>query len=188
LPYALDNGAFGAFKNGTAFDEKAFFGLCDWAKASGIAPRWVLVPDVVTDANATLVLWDHLWLRVQEYGWPLAFAAQDGHEPRHVPENADVVFIGGSTDWKRLNIHRFCLHHPRVHVGRINTHKWLSLCAHAGAESVDGTGFFRGDRVQLEGLISFLEEQHGINRHPVQKNWIAESRTGAANRPRIRAC
>jgi hypothetical protein len=174
MPYSLDNGAFSTFKTGKPFNREAFLSLCYWAKNSGIRPQWVLVPDVVGDAKTTLKFWDHYYSEVERFGWPLAFAAQDGHKPSDVPCNADVVFIGGTTEWKRKNFHRFCLTHTRVHVGRINTYKWLNLCAQAGAESVDGTGFFRGDRVQLEGLISFLEEQHEINRHFVQKRLFAK--------------
>ena len=36
-----------------------------------------------------------------------------------------------------------------MHVGRVNTERRLWQCARLGAESCDGTGFFRGDPVQL---------------------------------------
>lgn len=45
------------------------------------------------------------------------------------------------------------------HIERINTYRWHRVCADAGAESVDGTGWFRGDKEQLEGLRRFLAEQ-----------------------------
>jgi hypothetical protein len=181
MPYALDNGAYKAFTGGKPFDSGAFFNLCDWAKASGVAPRWVLVPDVVAEPKATLYAWDHYWLRCQEYGWPIAFAAQDGHTIHDVPVNADVVFIGGTTEWKRKNIYRFSSVHQRVHVGRINTYKWLSVCSRAGCESVDGTGYFRGDKQQLGHLIDFLEEQRGTHRHPVQAHMFTQKRNSATD-------
>ena len=46
----------------------------------------------------------------------------------------------------------------RVHVGRVNTYRLLWLAHEAGAESCDGTGWFRGDRKQLQGLIDYLQE------------------------------
>jgi len=164
LPYALDNGAFSAYVGQTPFDAPAWRDLLVWAATSGVRPSWALVPDVVTDPAATIAAWAQYKGEAQAAlpGVPLAFAVQDGHEPKDVPCDAEVIFIGGSTDWKRQNIRRFCASFPRVHVGRINTYKWLRYCADAGAESCDGTGWFRGDQAQLAGLVQFLEEQAGI--------------------------
>ena len=39
LPYALDNGAFGAFTKGTGWDADAFVALLEKAKAADIARR-----------------------------------------------------------------------------------------------------------------------------------------------------
>jgi hypothetical protein len=161
LPYALDNGAFSAFTRKVAFDDNAFLAHCDWARGAGPQPLWVVVPDVVTDAPATLARWREWAPVLRRFGWPLAFAAQDGHEPGDVPLDADVVFIGGSTEWKLHAIQPFCAAHRRVHVGRVNTYGRLRICADAGAESCDGTGWFRGDRQQLAGLIQFLQEEAG---------------------------
>jgi len=51
---------------------------------------------------------------------------------------------------------------PRVHVGRINGEKGLWECHEAGAESCDGTGWFRGGNTegnkQLQMLLRYLEE------------------------------
>jgi len=157
LPYALDNGRYPCWANGYKWDERQYIGLLDRVAQCGQAPKWALVPDVVADAEATLREWDAWAVRVQQYGWPLAFAAQDGHTPDDVPSEAEVVFVGGTTDWKRRTIHQWCEAFPRVHVGRINTGKWLWECHRAGAESCDGTGWLRGDKVQLAGLVSYLE-------------------------------
>lgn len=43
-----------------------------------------------------------------------------------------------------------------MHIGRINTERWLWFAHRCGAESVDGTGFFRGDENQLKGLHRYL--------------------------------
>lgn len=161
MPWAIDNGAFIAHTSGEPWDADRFLRGVDRLAESHLAPRWIVVPDVVGDAAATLERWEEWAPRMRAYGWPLAFAAQDGHRSADVPPDADVVFLGGSTAWKRGAIRPFCAAHPRVHVGRVNTYRWLRVCADAGAESVDGTGWFRGDQDQLEGLRRFLAEQSG---------------------------
>lgn len=163
MPYALDNGAFGAWKAGERFRQVPFLGLCDRAQIyqrnGGAPPEWLLCPDVVGDRDKTLWQWG-AWedsLR-RWYGWPLAFAVQDGMTGADVPADAQVVFIGGTTRWKRRMLGHFCARFPRVHVGRINTYKWLWVCAEHGAESCDGTGWLRGNQDQIEGLRRFLAE------------------------------
>lgn len=133
--------------------------LLDWASEADIMPMWALVPDVVGDPIATLDEWEKWKGELKSRGFTLAFAAQDGHTPSSVPKDAEVVFIGGTTEWKRSMIETFCTFCPRVHVGRVNTYKWLKHCSDCGAESTDGTGWFRGNKEQLAGLEKFLREQ-----------------------------
>lgn len=176
LPYALDNGAFGAFRTGAAFNADRWRRLLQWAATriqSGAAPPlWVLVPDVVANAEATLEAWERYAPEATAYGWPLAFAAQDGHCAEDVPEAGAVVFLGGSTTWKRRAIRPWCARFPRVHVGRINGYHGLRYCAAAGAESCDGTGWLRGDQRQLGGLRRFLAEQAGEVEAVIQEELI----------------
>ena len=157
LPFGLDNGRFAATTKGFDWDEAAFLGLLDRVMDGGHRPLWVVVPDVVGDRDATLRSWDAWAPRLSRYGWPLAMAVQDGMEEYDVPSEAAVIFVGGSTEWKRATMHDWCEHFPRVHIGRVNTEKWLWECHRAGAESCDGTGWFRGDPRQLAGLKRYLE-------------------------------
>lgn len=55
----------------------------------------------------------------------------------------------------------WCAAFPHVHIGRVNTLRWLRVAAKHGAKSVDGTGWFRGDKNQRDGLRHFLAEQAG---------------------------
>ncbi|MBA3684166.1 MAG: hypothetical protein H0W72_02880 [Planctomycetes bacterium] len=168
MPYALDNGAFPAFVKGEAWNEPAYWALINWCRLQTQAPRWVLVPDVVGEREATISSW-HRWAPIlREFGWPLAFAAQDGMTPADVPAEASVVFLGGSTEWKRQAIGPWCAAFPRVHVGRINTYRWLWYCADAGAESCDGTGWTRGDQDQWRGLEQWLSEASGESARSIQ--------------------
>ena len=152
LPYALDNGAF------AGFDEGEWKALLRWACLSGAAPLWVAVPDVVGDAKATSAQWDTYSPEASRFGWPLAFVVQDGHEPADVPGGADVIFVGGSTEWKWASLDTWCAAYDRVHVGRVNSPERLYQCHRLGVESVDGTGWGRGDSRQLAGLLRYLEE------------------------------
>lgn len=157
VPFALDNGRFPAWSNGTKWDEGAYIGMLDRVVDMGGKPEWLLVPDVVTEADETMREWDRWQPRLARYGWPLAMAVQDGMDPDCVPEECEVVFVGGSTEWKRRTMREWCDAFDRVHIGRINTGKWLWECDEAGAESCDGTGWFRGDQAQLAQLVRYLE-------------------------------
>lgn len=178
VPYALDNGAFGAFTRKGPFDVGAWHDLLDWAATTGQAPRWCLVPDVVGDRHETLRAWDRHAATAAAHGWPLAFAAQDGMTFADVPREAEVVFLGGSTEWKRQAIVPWCQRFRRVHVGRINTYKWLWFCADAGAESCDGTGWTRGDIKQWRGLETWLREASGKSLRELQPS-LSFADTGA---------
>lgn len=158
LAYALDNGAFPAWINKKPWDEDAFVELIESARTAAYPPSWVVVPDVVTDAKATLESWRQWVPALRDYGWPLAFAVQDGMTQADVPSDAAVIFVGGSTDWKWATVNGWCKHNARVHVGRVNGYDKLWQCHEAGVESCDGTGWFRGDQGQLAGLEQYLAE------------------------------
>ncbi len=155
LPFALDNGAFGGF------DEKNWRHLIVWACLCGTRPLWAAVPDCVGDPVATSQMWMEYAIVIERHGWSKAFVVQDGHTLKDVPPSAAVVFVGGGTEWKEQTVGYWCEHFPRVHVGRVNGYRMLRKCADAGVESCDGTGFNRGDKRQLAGLIKFFEEEEG---------------------------
>ncbi len=94
----------------------------------------------------------------------MAIAVQDGMTPSDVPKEASVIFVGGTTSWKWRNLKTWTENFPRVHVGRVNTYKLLWMAHDAGAESADGTGWFRGDAKQLAGLTKYLEESSGAGK------------------------
>lgn len=142
IPYALDNDAYTAWTSGHPWSEPHWLAMLSKAKASGIAPLWVLVPDVVADRAGTLASWRRYAPVAASYGWPLAFAVQDGMTPADVPAEASVVFVGGTTRWKWRSAESWCRSFPRVHIGRVRLLK-LQSCEAMGAESVDGSGFMR---------------------------------------------
>ena len=156
MPYALDNDAFTAWENGSEWEEKAYFTFLDWVATQKIKPLWAAVPDVVTDKDGTLHNWKKYAPRLKNYGWPLAFVAQDGMNPSDVPDEAALVFIGGSYEWKWRSVAKFTGLFPRVHVGRVNTLYRLRRCDELGVESVDGTGWFRRPEAEFFQLEEYL--------------------------------
>lgn len=155
-PWALDNGVYGAWASGRKWDSRPLYEFLD--TYGFLNPSWVVVPDWIADRDETLRLWDKHAPILIKYGMRLAFAAQDGMTVDDVPKEADIIFVGGSTEWKWKNLLMWTTHFKRVHVGRVNTYRLLWLAHESGAESCDGTGWFRGDRQQLKGLVSYLEE------------------------------
>lgn len=170
IPYALDNGAFIAGDNWT---EDRWLAMLEWAKLSGQPPLWALVPDVVGDRLRTLRKWDIYSPVLKRYGWPLAFAVQDGMTPEDVPRDAEVIFVGGSTEWKWQTVTLWCNAFQRVHVGRVNTYRRLWYCHDAGAESCDGSGWFCGDQKQYRGLNAYLEESTGAKQRVLKMTLMA---------------
>lgn len=163
IPYALDNGAYYAFTNKTEWDEKEFYKMLDKIP-SYKKPLWVACPDKVADKDETLRMWDRHSIRIKEWGFPLAFVVQDGMQAKDVPSEAEVIFMGGSFEWKWKMLPEFCKIGKRVHCGRVNSYEGLWICDENGVESCDGTGWVRGGIKRLQPLINYLEEKYGEGR------------------------
>lgn len=161
IPYALDNGAFSVWIKGLEFDDAAFRVHLKNFVFQRQKPLWILAPDVVANKVGTLCEWSQWEPELRAFNLPLAFAVQDGMESQDVPETADVVFVGGTTEWKWKTLPMWASKFPRVHVGRVNSLDKLWICHDFGCESCDGTGWFRGDRNQIDGLNSYLRESSG---------------------------
>jgi hypothetical protein len=154
IPYALDNGAF------TGFNPDIFTQHINRPNRFH-RPLWVAVPDAIADPEMTFRRW-HKWNRiVAAHGFKLAFVAQDGMEPQDVPPEADCVFIGGTTDWKISNAYKFKDVAKLLHIGRVNTLGRLKWAEDIGADSVDGTGWFRGRDKKYYDMIEWFEQKQG---------------------------
>jgi hypothetical protein len=166
FPYALDNGAFPCWnaKENTFDDgrwektEPQWKRLLFWSQSAPIRPRWAIVPDVPGNSSATINRWSHYARIVQDSGIPLAVAVQDGmtcEDVRRLTPVPEVVAVGGSTEWKWSTVETWCVNFRRVHVLRCNSPERLRHLEELGVESVDGTGWNRGDRSQTRGLEEF---------------------------------
>lgn len=126
--------------------------------------RFAVAPDVVADAAATLAR-SLPWLaRIRSLGMPAAFVAQDGLEDLTVPwEEFDVLFIGGSTDWKlgkhaRELVSQAKAHGKWVHMGRVNSYQRLRYADAIGCDSADGTYIAFGPDVNMPKVLGWLQD------------------------------
>lgn len=158
-PWCADNGCYG--KGWPGYD-----GWLKWLrrKADGVADcLFATAPDVVGDAQATLER-SRPWLPViRDIGYPAALVAQDGLELCHVPwDEFDVLFIGGTTEWKlgpeaRALIGEAIHRGKRVHAGRVNSGKRYRYFKELGCHSADGTFLTFGPKVNYPKLRKWIE-------------------------------
>ncbi|HFK2002914.1 TPA: hypothetical protein ACGW3W_002209 [Pseudomonas aeruginosa] len=166
--YALDNGAWSAFQQGTTFDELAFGRALEKV---GERADWVVLPDIVAGGMASLAF-SLKWLdRLQGFPQTLLLAVQDGMEPDDVREllNPAVgIFLGGSTEWKLKTMEAWGILARRrncyLHVGRVNSAKRIAMCSAAGAHSFDGTSVtrFANTLPRLDAALGFAEGQQDL--------------------------
>lgn len=158
--WAADNGCFG---KGYPGDRK----WREWLERHvGDAARclWATAPDVVGDAVATLARSAPHLPTIRELGYPAALVAQDGLERLEVPwDSFDVLFLGGSTEWK-LGEHAARLtataldRGKRVHMGRVNSGKRFRYAKSLGCHSADGTFLVFGPDKNLVRLRRWISE------------------------------
>lgn len=140
FPYAIDNGAWTSFNSGVPYSFAKFIRAVD---KLGDGADWIVCPDVVGDAVATLRLADE-WLPRLAPARRL-LAVQDGMTVDDVRPilGADVgIFIGGSDAWKERTAGMWGILARDVgchlHVGRVNSMRRINICGAAGAHSFDG--------------------------------------------------
>lgn len=178
LPYALDNGAFSCWNpDANTFDvakwehtEQAWRELLFWAQAAPIKPRWGIVPDEPGNRDATIERWAKYAPELKACGIPLAVAVQDGMTPDDVSAlvpAAEVVAVGGSTEWKWDTVAMWAAHFKRVHLLRCNAPDKLPFLEALDIESTDGTGWNRGDRKQTAGLETFCRKNPNPTKEPL---------------------
>lgn len=163
LPWAVDNGLYAATTGGLFWDADRYYRgldrLLDVGAERGHAPLWAVVPDAWGDRDGTLRRWDEHAPQLARRGVRLALAVQDGMTPEDVPAEASCVFVGGSDAWRSLTLGSWQGVAETLHVGRVNGLPGLLAAERAGADSCDGTGWFRGDKIQLARLAGYLESR-----------------------------
>lgn len=142
--FAIDNGAYSGFR------EKEFISLLKREYHVKEQCLFVCVPDKVGDHKTTLEMWaqyNHL-----ANGWKKAFVVQDGCDS--IPNEADCVFIGGTTEFKdsehAADIVLWALENNKhVHIGRVNGPERFAKFHVLGAHTCDGSGVSRYDHMIL---------------------------------------
>jgi hypothetical protein len=124
---------------------------------------FAVAPDVLCDAEATIARLDPFSGRIRAwFGLPVAMVAQDGLERLDVPwQSFDVLFLGGSTEWKLgLAARRLAgaakARGKRVHMGRVNSLRRLRYADAIGCDSADGTYLAFGPDYNLPALLGWL--------------------------------
>jgi hypothetical protein len=172
--WAADNGQYTTKPGSAPTDEEWFAWLETAVEVAGAegclfatAPDVLQVievegkPVVIGDAAATLER-SRPWLaRIRELGIPAALVAQDGVEELDIPwDEFDVLFLGGSTEWKigpaaeRLTLEAKA-RGIRVHMGRVNSKKRLVLAGGWGVDTADGTFLAFGPEKNLVRLLAW---------------------------------
>lgn len=149
--WAADNGCFGKGYPGDA----AWLAWLQQHVQHADRCLFATAPDVVADAAATLKR-SAAWLPViRELGYPAALVAQDGLEDLGIPwDDFDVLFIGGSTEWKlSATAARIAAEAKRrgkkVHMGRVNSARRWAYAELVGCNSADGTFLAFGPDINL---------------------------------------
>ena len=118
---------------------------------------------VIGDAAATLEHGLPVLPKIRSLGYPAALVAQDGVEHMALPWDAfDVLFIGGSTEWKlsaavaRLSL-LAVVRGKHVHMGRVNSLRRVRIAQDAGCHTVDGTYLAFGPNTNLPKLLGWYD-------------------------------
>lgn len=163
VSWCADNGCFGKGYPGDAL-------WLAWLERNAYAAAdclFATAPDVVGNAAATLDRSLPFLPRIRALGYPAALVAQDGLEDLEVPwDEFDVLFIGGSTEWKLGAAARALTKEAKargkwVHMGRVNSEKRYRYAHEIGCDSVDGTYLTFGPDTNLPKLLSWsrVEDQ-----------------------------
>lgn len=149
VPHFLDNGAYEAWRRGMPWLESRYLAFLDKCWAVGLAPDFIVVPDIVAggmDSAEFSMKWAKR-LRPAR----LAFAVQDGMPFSIVHELSgfERVFVGGTVDWKWETAKEWCKRahdkQMKCHIGKVGTLENLKLAYEYGADSVDSTSWVRND-------------------------------------------
>lgn len=166
-PWAADNGCFA---QGDSFDAG------DWLEWLAGLRRYrerclfAVAPDVILDAEATLLRSLPYLATIRQLGFPSAFVSQNGCTSALVPWDAiDCLFVGGDDAWKLSEASwRLCAEAKQrgkwTHVGRVNSFRRLKACAVSGLDSADGTYLKFGPDANWPKLTAWLDAINGDQR------------------------
>ena len=161
IHYGLDNGSF------SRFDPKTFERMARAAQDDPLCD-WIVLPDVVGDAESTTALFDHWSERLNLSGAvpeKRAYVLQDGATLGMVPwEWITCLFVGGTDSFRDSRrcweiVEAAKAQGKTVHIGRVNTPRRIVYWDRV-ADSFDGSGIARFDEC-LTDAIDALKNLRG---------------------------
>jgi hypothetical protein len=160
IPWAADNDCF------RGLDVDAFCRMVERISRRPQGCRFVAIPDVVADHEATREEWELYYPAVRELGLPCAFVLQDGATSATIPwQQCQAIFLGGSTAYKESEAARSLCEEARqrgkwVHVGRVNSARREDLIS-TFANSFDGSKYSMFARQHLPACLTRLAGDAG---------------------------
>ena len=156
----LDNGCFS-----NRWTEEVWW---EWLIGIPRTVRWAVCPDVFDPAGgecheATLARWQYYAPRMRRHGFEPAFVCQVGATPNNLPDDARVLFLGGTTEWK-LGVDAWAIaRHAQaerlwLHMGRVNSKRRFDTARMMQCSSVDGTYLTFGPDKNLPQLLGWLAQ------------------------------
>lgn len=164
--WAADTGMFAAPEK---FDPVAYLFWLYQRRHAADRCLFATAPDVWGDATATLRLSRPFLPLIRALGFKAALVAQDGLTPDRVPwDDIDVLFVGGSDDWRGsdavANLAREAkARGKRLHLGRVNSLARLRMAQGLGFDSADGTYLAFGPEKNLPKLTNWMQQ---VKRQP----------------------
>jgi hypothetical protein len=169
LPWFLDNGAYGDWRSGIAFDDEAFLSKFRSPHVDAVPPDFIVCPDRVATGLESLAFSLHWRDRCESLrpGRRYYFVVQDGMAAADVAPVLDGfvgVFVGGSSSWKIKTARawtRFA--HERglpIHVGRAGTADKAAWCQRIGVDSFDSSQPLWGTACKARFLRGIARAAH----------------------------
>lgn len=168
-----DNGAF----TGTVTDEK-FEEWLEKLKPYQETNLFIVVPDVVGNAEETIVKYHELSGYLLQEGWKISFVAQDGIKIGQdrffvgdgelyvdLMDDFDCLFVGGSTEFKLSTLADDCIRKAQefgkhIHIGRVNSWRRYShfrIMRGSSEWTCDGTAIFR-EKYRKERFLGYEKQ------------------------------
>lgn len=159
--WGADNGCF---KQPHRFSLAGYLAFLEERAAYRDTCLFATAPDVVGDAVATWERSRPVLPVLRGLGYKAALVGQDGLEHLRIDWDAfDVLFIGGSTQWK-LSEAAYALTAEAswrgkwTHMGRVNSLRRLRAAQVAGYDSTDGTFLARSPDLNFWRAAAWIRE------------------------------
>jgi hypothetical protein len=170
IPYfALDNGAFTAYRQGYPFPEYEFLRCIALCHRKGILLDFIVCPDIVGSRGRESLEFSLYWERRIRCPM-LALVVSSPLTPEDIMPHLNrykAVFVGGGdANWQFSTLPEWVglakEHGKLVHVGMVSTVDKLEYAHELGVDSIDSTSFVRNKLWErIESFLSPASENQG---------------------------